>query len=227
MFVYNVRLDLQIMNVICDVNISYSHYCTCAIFYVSVKGKRSVHTINAFLCAWVSGPCWCSVYVNNCAVICLVSAKTAAVQNNNNSKPQPSLTRSPSMMRCHPRSLHLYLLVCCCMESLQAEVLLIASLPEHEGSVAIGGENMTCRSAGEAALRCDHTDNCRGIWYYDNGRNKSCQAAVCPGVSGRPELVPRQSGLFFLNTGVFTTGKTINKSVVHTHLYMYLNSAYA
>ena len=38
---YTVRLDLQAMNVIGDVNISYGNYCTFAMFYVSVKGRGS------------------------------------------------------------------------------------------------------------------------------------------------------------------------------------------
>ena len=128
-------------------------------------------------------------------------------------------------MRYRPGSVCLLLLVYCYMQSTQAEVLFTASLPEHEGSVSIEGENRTCRSAVEAALRCDPLAKCTGIWYLDDGQNKYCQSAVCSEVTGKPNHVLGQSGLFFLHTGIFRTGKKMiltfitQKYSVHTYIH--------
>ena len=51
----------------------------------------------------------------------------------------------------------------------QADVFLVASLTQHEGSVAIADEDKTCRSSGEAALRCERASDCQGISNYENG----------------------------------------------------------
>ena len=120
-----------------------------------------------------------------------------------------NLIECPSTMPCLPGSVCLFLQICCYTHTTQAEALFTASLPEHEGSVSIEGENQTCRSLVEAALRCDPSAGCTGIWYLDDGQNKYCQSAVCSEVPGKPNHVFGQSGLFFLTTGIFKTGKTM------------------
>ena len=93
--------------------------------------------------------------------------------------------------------------------SVKAEMLLVKSRPEHEGSVAIAGENKVCKTVVEAALGCELTDDCRGMWYYQNGTRDYCQAARCPPSPGIMNPAPQQSGFFFLFTGIFKTGNSM------------------
>ena len=90
--------------------------------------------------------------------------------------------------------------------SVEAAMLLVKSRPEHEGSVAIAGENKVCRTAVEAALGCELTHDCRGMWFYQNGTRNYCQAARCPPSPGTMNPAPHQSGFVFLFTGIFKTG---------------------
>ena len=94
----------------------------------------------------------------------------------------------------------------------QADVLLVASLPQHVESVAITGESHTCRTPGEAAYRCEMTDGCRGAWFHNNGTMRSCQAAICPSSPGKLNPVPAQAGFFFLFTGTFDKGNQRNST---------------
>ena len=91
----------------------------------------------------------------------------------------------------------------------QAELFLVASRPEHEGSVAIVGRNKTCRTLGEAALNCEMADDCRGIWFHQIGTEKYCQTARCPSSPSTVNPLPGQAGFFFLFIGVFGTGNYV------------------
>ena len=102
----------------------------------------------------------------------------------------------------------------------QAEVLLVASRSEHEGSVAIVGDTRSCRSAGEAGYRCELDDKCRGIWFDNNGTEKKCQVARCPYSSGTLNPVAEQAGFFFVFYGAFGTGNSISKHVPSMCMYM-------
>ena len=88
----------------------------------------------------------------------------------------------------------------------EANMSLVGSRPEHEGSVAIAGENKTCRSAVEATINCEMTADCQGMWFYESGTKKYCQAATCPSAPGKLNTVPGQAGFFFLFSGIFETG---------------------
>ena len=88
----------------------------------------------------------------------------------------------------------------------EANMSLVGSRPEHEGSVAIAGENATCRSAFEATIHCEMTADCQGMWFYESGTKKYCQAVTCPLSPGKLNTVPGQTGFFFLFTGTFETG---------------------
>ena len=101
----------------------------------------------------------------------------------------------------------------------QADVLLVASLIQHEGSVAIAGDDETCRSRGEAALRCERTSDCQGISYYENGTEKHCQVATCPSSPGKLNLASVQAGFFFVFIGTFQTGNSMTKQACHGNMH--------
>ena len=101
----------------------------------------------------------------------------------------------------------------------QADVLLVASLTQHEGSVAITGYDETCRSRGEAALRCERASDCQGISYYENGTEKLCQIATCPSAPGKLNLAFVQAGFFFVFTGTFETGNSMTKQACHGNMH--------
>ena len=104
--------------------------------------------------------------------------------------------------------------------SVEAAIFLVESRPEHEGSVAIVGGNKRCRTVGEAALRCELTDDCRGMWFYRNGTGDNCQAARCPSSPGTMNPVPGQSRFFFLSTITLIRGNSITQNEYSVSLFL-------
>ena len=50
----------------------------------------------------------------------------------------------------------------------EAEMFLTGSRPEYEGSVTTVSENKSSKTEVEAALRCEMTNDCRGMLFYKN-----------------------------------------------------------
>ena len=98
------------------------------------------------------------------------------------------------------------LLLILIISCVKAGVVLIASTPAHQGSVALRGKNETCRTIVEAALRCEMAeDGCAGVWIHDNGSVLLCQLATCPLDPSKINPITVQAGFFFLMS-IFTKG---------------------
>ena len=100
------------------------------------------------------------------------------------------------------------------LTSVEADIFLVESQAEHEGSVTIIGGNKTCRTVIEAALRCERTHDCRGMWFDENVIGDNCQIAKCPTSPGTMNHVSGQPGFFFLFTGTFETGNSMTSVVL-------------
>ena len=100
------------------------------------------------------------------------------------------------------------------LTSVEAEMLLVESQPEHEGSVTITGSKKTCKTVVEAAFHCQLTHDCRGMWFYKNGIRGNCQAARCPSSLGTINPVSGQPAFFFLFTGTFEIGKSMTSVIL-------------
>ena len=103
--------------------------------------------------------------------------------------------------------------------------VFVVSRPEHEGSVAIVGEYESCRSSGDAAFRCKLIDDCRGIWFYQNGTEMKSQAAKCPYSPSITNPAPGQARFLFLFGGVFGTCNSIFKFVLSLCMLFLSSSA--
>ena len=102
-----------------------------------------------------------------------------------------------------PSTLLLMLTISC----VQADITLVASTPAHQGSVVLTGENETCKTTVEAALRCDMAaDGCAGVWINDNGPVILCQPATCPLDPSRINPISEQAGFYFVFMNTFTKG---------------------
>ena len=106
-----------------------------------------------------------------------------------------------------PLSAATTLLLTLTVSCVQADVTFVGSKPAHHGSVAMASENETCKTAGEAALRCEKEEECIGIWFHDSGSVKQCQVVnTCPLQPSKINPVSDQAGFYFLFTGTFTKG---------------------
>ena len=63
--------------------------------------------------------------------------------------------------------------------------------------MTIAGEDKSCWSRIEAAIRITLTNDCRVISHYDNGTENFCQIATCPSASGK--LNPASEPMEFIN----------------------------